>query len=348
MQELKIGQKEYGQRLDKLLKKYLSQASAGFLYKMLRKKNITLNDKKAAGNEILQIGDSVKIYFTEETLEKFRGPKRGVEFETEDEVKRTLSQKGFKNNPEGAYSINAFSEYILYEDEQILLANKPVGMLSQKSTPSDISFVELLHSYLVESGQLQAEDLQHFRPGICNRLDRNTSGILAAGKTVTALQILNQAFADRSLHKYYKCPVFGTVTEETYLEGYLFKNEKTNQVAILKDARKGSQPIKTRFRPLETGKDATLLEVELITGRSHQIRAHLASIGHPLFGDMKYGDGEKNKRLEKQFGLRHQLLHAYKLEIPELPKPLSYLNGRSFEAPPPAVFERVWEAFYKH
>ncbi len=325
MQELKIGQGEYGQRLDKLLGKYLSQAPTGFLYKMLRKKNITLNDKKATGKEILKAGDSVKIYFSENTLEKFRTP----------EKKPVQKISGLPD----------FSKQILYEDEHILLANKPTGMLSQKASPEDVSFVELFHSYLIESGQMKAEDFRHFRPGVCNRLDRNTSGILVAGKTLIGLQILNQAFASRSIHKFYQCPVFGTVPEEIFIEGYLLKDERTNKAAILREPKEGSQPVKTRFRPLEAGRDATLLEVELITGRSHQIRAHLASISHPLFGDGKYGNRKKNELLRKKFGLKHQLLHAYKLEIPKLPGELSYLSGKTFLAPLPEQFQNIWKAY---
>lgn len=320
MKEIKISQTEYGQRLDKLLQKYLSQASSGFLYKMLRKKNITLNKKKATGKEILSQGDKIQIYFSDETFEKFRTPVK------------TVSKANGKLS-------------ILYEDEHILLINKPVGMLSQKAAASDISAVEEITAYLLNSKQLTEAGLQTFRPGICNRLDRNTSGILVAGKTLIGLKTMNQAFADRTIHKYYLCPVHGSLTEPIELDGYLEKNEATNKVKVWKEAGKNRYPIKTKIQPLEKGKVATLLEVELITGKAHQIRAHLAADSHPLFGDFKYGNNKQNSLLKEQFGLTHQLLHAYKLEMPELSGPLAYLSKKSFQAPLPKKFEQIWETY---
>ncbi len=320
MKEIRIGQTEYGQRLDKLLQKYLNQASSGFLYKMLRKKNITLNGRKATGKEILCQGDKIRIYFSDETFEKFRTP-----------VKTVSRAKGNLS--------------VLYEDEHILLINKPAGMLSQKAAASDISAVEEILAYLLHSGQMTEELLQTFRPGICNRLDRNTSGILVAGKTLIGLQTMNQAFADRSLHKYYLCPVHGILTDSIFLEGYLEKNDATNTVKIWKEAENGRTPVQTRLKPLEWGRNATLLEVELITGKAHQIRAHLASVSHPLFGDFKYGNNSQNILLKNQFGLTHQLLHAYRLELPELPGPLAHLSGKSFQAPLPKGFREIWEVY---
>ena len=320
MQEIIISQTEYGQRLDKLLLKYFSLASSGFLYKMLRKKNITLNREKATGKEILQPGDRIQIYFSEETFDKFRKPPQDV------------------SNAKGELSV-------IYEDEHILLINKPVGMLSQKAEPSDVSAVEEITAYLLNSGQLSEESLSTFRPGICNRLDRNTSGILVAGKTLIGLQTMNQAFADRTLHKYYLCPVQGILEKPMKLDGYLEKDETGNKVQIQKESGENRTYVRTNFRPIEKGKDATLLEVELITGKSHQIRAHLATISHPIFGDFKYGNPTLNEQLKNRFGLKHQLLHAYKLEFPKLSGPLTYLSGKSFTAPLPKKFEQIWESY---
>lgn len=320
MQEITIGQKEYGQRLDKLLFKYLNKASSGFLYKMLRKKNITLNKKKASGNEILQMGDTVQIYFSDETFEKFRTPAPSVS-----KKKSRLS--------------------ILYEDEHILLINKPAGMLSQKASPTDVSAVEEITAYLVHSGQITPSTLETFRPGICNRLDRNTSGILAAGKTLIGLQTLNQAFADRSLHKYYLCPVQGLVREFMELDGYLEKDPAGNKVHIEKEPFKNGTYVRTLFQPVAQGRDATLLEVELITGKTHQIRAHLASVSHPIFGDFKYGNPVLNQQLRERFGLKHQLLHAHRLEFPDFQGPLANVSGKSFTAPLPKKFKQIWANF---
>ena len=320
MQEIIISQTEYGQRLDKLLLKYFSLASSGFLYKMLRKKNITLNREKATGKEILQPGDRIQIYFSEETFDKFRKPPQDV------------------SNAKGELSV-------IYEDEHILLINKPVGMLSQKAEPSDVSAVEEITAYLLNSGQLSEESLSTFRPGICNRLDRNTSGILVAGKTLIGLQTMNQAFAERTMHKYYLCPVQGILEKPMELDGYLEKDATGNIVKIKKDSTGGGTYVRTDLRPLETGKKATLLEVKLITGKSHQIRAHLAAISHPIFGDSKYGNPMLNQQLKNSFGLKYQLLHAYKLELPQLSGPLAYLSGKSFTAPLPKEFEEIWESF---
>ena len=252
MRMLTVSKNEAGQRLDKLLAKYLNLAGKSFIYKMMRKKNITLNGKKCDGSEHLTEGDEIKLFLAEETIEKFS------------EVKIQKVQKKKLD--------------IVYEDEHILLINKPSGMLSQKAKETDESLVEYLIDYLLDSGKLKKEDLACFRPSVCNRLDRNTSGIVAAGRSLPGLQIMSEVIKDRSLGKYYVCVVRGIVKGEARIEGWLTKNEKTNQVSIRKEETPGSLPIRTAYRPLVSGNGYTLLEVHLITGRSHQIRAHLASI----------------------------------------------------------------------
>lgn len=315
MREIAIGPLEEGQQLFKMLGKYLNQAPAGFLHKMLRKKNITLNGKKAAGKEILKAGDQVRLFLSEETIEKF----------SSHEI------------------VSAARDFqIIYEDDQVLLVNKPAGLLSQKAEKDDVSLVEQITSYLISEGALSTEDLRSFRPGICNRLDRNTSGIVAAGKTVNGLRELNQMFRDRSLHKFYRCIVWGQVRSEKRIEGYLIKDKKTNQVTV-SDRPEGpeSQPISTAYHPLSCSNGYTLLEVELITGRSHQIRAHLSSIGCPIIGDAKYGNRKINEKMRQRFGLKWQLLHAYRLEMPEKAEGLPKLSGRTFCAEVPKLFENI-------
>ena len=200
MKSITVNKNEAGQRLDKLLGKYLNLAGKGFLYKMMRKKNIVLNGKKCDGSEKLAEGDEIKLFLADETIEKFSEVKI-------QKVKKTKL-------------------HIIYEDEHVLLINKPSGMLSQKAKEQDESLVEYLIDYLLDSGKLTKEDLRSFRPSVCNRLDRNTSGLVAAGCSLAGLQKLSAMFKDRSLHKYYLCVVSGSVKEKKRIEGFLKKDEK--------------------------------------------------------------------------------------------------------------------------
>jgi 23S rRNA pseudouridine955/2504/2580 synthase len=317
MQEIIITANEAGQRFDKLLAKYLNQAPKSFIYKMLRKKNIVLNGKKATGNEQLAIGDSVKLFLADETIEKF----------SKLEIQQTKVQLD-----------------VLYEDENILIVNKPVGMLSQKAEQKDESLVEHVISYLLGSGQLAKEELRKFKPSICNRLDRNTSGLVVAGKSLAGLQEMGALFKERSLKKYYRCLVMGKVSEKQYIKGYLTKDEITNKVSILEKEKKDSLPIETEYEPIWSNDKVTLLEVHLITGRTHQIRAHLASCGHPIIGDYKYGNRKTNDVYKAKYGLESQLLHAYRLEMPTLTGALEAVSKKQFVAPIPKQFARIVEA----
>lgn len=319
MKEIIVKENEAAQRLDKLLGKYLNKAPKSFIYKMLRKKNITLNGKKADGSEKTKVGDLVKIFLSDETFEKFSEP-----------VKVPQKQKSGNNKK---------SLSIVYEDEHILLVNKESGMLVQKANPKDYSLNDAILEYLVEKGEVTEETLKTFKPSICNRIDRNTSGLVAAGKSLLGLQELSRLFKERTLHKYYLCYVAGSVKEKTRVRGYLWKNEKTNQVEIYSKERQDAKPIETEYRPIARGEHTTLLEVELITGRTHQIRAHLASLGHPIVGDLKYGAKAFNDKYKKQCHISSQLLHAYRIEFPKMDGKLTYLSGKEFVAEPPKEFK---------
>lgn len=320
MKEFIINENEAGQRFDKYLAKLLREAPKSFFYKMMRKKNITLNGKKATGNEKLLSGDHVKLFLSDETFEKFSGSIAA---------------------PRAHHVLD-----IIYEDENILLINKPAGMLSQPTDDGTPSLVEYLTGYLLENGSLTEEDLRTFRPSVCNRLDRNTSGLIAAGKSLVGLQTLSEMFKLRELHKYYLCLVEGILDEEKYIKGYLAKDKKSNKVTIYKQEKENALPIETRYFPLENNGKRTLLKVELITGRAHQIRAHLASEGHSVVGDPKYGKTEKK--------LSGQLLHSFQMEFPELTGVLSYLSGKIFTAPVPEIFltklkeEQLEESYYEN
>lgn len=322
MRIVTVTKNEAGQRLDKLLLKYLNLAGKSFIYKMLRKKNITLNAMKCDGSEKLNEGDEIKLFLSDETIEKF-------------------SETKIQN-------VRKVKLSIVYEDEHIILINKPSGMLSQKAEEGDESLVEYLIDYLLSRGEITAEELKTFRPSICNRLDRNTSGIVICGKSLTGLQVMSKVIKERTIEKYYLCVVKGRLDEPQTITGYLFKDEKANQVTVLEQTREGALPIETEYLPLKTGKYFTLLEVKLITGRSHQIRAHLSSIGHPILGDYKYGDETVNKAIRRDYNITSQMLHSYRLVMPkELDEPLSYLEGKEFRADPPKEFS-ILEAELQH
>ena len=344
MREVIISEREEGQRLDRYLEKYMPDAPKSFFYKMMRKKNIVLNGKKVSGSERIQTGDQIKLFLADETIEGFRSGKKAREVDLGaqhlSQAKRPtngaqhLSQakrptNGARQMPlakrlekgarqgkielqQGHYDRNLPPLQIVYEDAQFLVVNKPVGVLSQKADRNDRSIVEQITDYLADNA---ADDT--FRPGICNRLDRNTSGLIVAGKTVRALQDMNKRFKERTICKYYLCVVHGSVSKKQYLKGYLEKDSRTNKVTVRQQPGPNSVPIATEYLPLQQGmyqgESFTLLQVHLITGKSHQIRAHLASIGHPLVGDVKYSTKRASAFDREQLHQRVQLLHAWQL-----------------------------------
>lgn len=323
MREMIIKENDAGRRLDNYLKKYMPGASMSFFYKMLRKKNIVLNGKKASGNERLKEKDCIRLFLSDETIDKFSGKTEGV--------KEYVSSKKLK---------------VIYEDNHILVLNKPAGMLSQKADRKEDSASEYVTGYLLESGGLKEDELKTFHPGVCNRLDRNTSGLIVAGKSLAGLQVMSELFKKRTLEKYYLCLVRGCMKESAHIRGYLKKDERTNRVSIEDSVSPETageyRPVETAYVPLARCPEMTLLRVHLITGRTHQIRAHLAGCGHPLLGDYKYGDKSFNEYYKKRYQIVSQMLHAYELVLPEnMREPLSGLSGQAFYAPVPPVFYKV-------
>ena len=325
MQEIIVTDREEGQSLVHFLTKYLDKAPKSFFYKMMRKKNIVLNEKKAAGNERLKPEDRIRLYLSEQTIAGFRS---GTE-------KKGVSQKE-KKFPKEFRGLS-----VVYEDEEILLVNKPAGVLSQKARPEDVSLVEWLQSHLAK--EVGSQNV--FQAGICNRLDRNTTGLVTAGKTVRSLQYLNRLFKERDLKKYYLCLAEGRITKKERLDGYLKKSESANKVTVCQKKTGDSVRVETEYEPQEhfvwKGKHYTLLKVHLITGKPHQIRAHLASIGAPVVGDPKYGNQKSVQFFKKEFGVCFQLLHAWKLifDSPDY-LPEKY-HGMEWTAPLPEQFETV-------
>ena len=369
MQSVIIRKNQAGQRLDKFLHKYLPNADTGFLYKMLRKKNITLNGKKAAGSEKLEEGDCVDVFFSRETFEKFTGRTESVG----KSASAGRPTSAGRQNPAGKRD-SFTSEYerayrllkgiqVLYEDDDFLFLNKPAGILTQKAKPEDCSLNEWMIGYLLQGNAGLAEELHTFRPSVCNRLDRNTSGIVLCGKSLAGLQFLSRYIKERSLRKFYHTICVGELREAARIQGYLRKDGKTNKVSISgqrkkddsrqdflgervfrgqdygRDRESAQDYIETSYVPLNARGGYTYLEVELITGKPHQIRAHLASMGHPLIGDFKYGEEKSNRRVKREFGLQHQLLHACRIVFPETaPGVGAILSRRTFTAPEPELF----------
>ena len=310
MREIIINKNEAGQRFDKLLFKYFNAAPASFVYKMLRKKNITLNNKKSDGKDKLAVGDCVKIFMTDETIDKFRSS---------------------KNIEASGKATHKFSLDVVYEDENVIIVNKPAGVLSQKAKKNDISMNEYIIEYLLDTKQLSENELETFKPGICNRLDRNTSGLLIAGKSLLGLQVMSDMLKDRTFGKYYITVVSGEINGKTKIKGYLTKDSKYNKVKIYDKPLKESSYIETEYECLKTNGRYTILKVKLITGKPHQIRAHLASVRHPIIGDTKYGRADINEIFRKKCGVKYQLLHAWQLKFDEMPDELKKLKQKTFE-----------------
>ena len=351
MKEIKIDSNSAGKRLDKFLGSYFSECSMSFLYKMLRKKNITLNGKKADGQEKLGKDDTISVYFSDETFEKFAN--KHVKAASTEDVD-VLSE--FENAYKKYQNID-----IIYEDDHILLVNKPAGILSQKAEKNDVSMNEWLIGYLLSTGLISQDSLATFRPSVCNRLDRNTSGILICSKSLCGAQKMAEILKDRSLHKYYRTIVIGSMNEDASISGYLYKDEKRNTVKLFDKIPKGKNikesdfsQIRTSYQIINKGTYSgnnekillTELEVLLHTGKTHQIRAHLSSIGHPIIGDSKYGNSKVNGLIKKEFGLKYQLLHAYRLEFPQIDGELSHLSGKTIVANVPSLYNKIEDKIF--
>lgn len=370
MKEITVTEKNAGGRLDKMIFRYLDKASQGFVYKMLRKKNITLNDRKAAGSEILQPGDIIRLYLSDETIARFRSGLSVKAGREADSAKRKGSGQTDNKKPENASRVKRsfnLKAMIVYEDENIIAINKPAGLLSQKASSDDTSVNDLLLEYIPKD--------EMFTPGVVNRLDRNTSGIILAGKNPASQRELSRAIKARDITKIYLALVMGdvssgelpetdsdsreyiadasgkdTVTEQndsgrewTFKESYLTKDPKTNTVKISDEQEEGADRIVTGFRKAGGNGSVTLLEVDLVTGRPHQIRAHMAFLSHPVAGDTKYGDAEFNSYFKEKYGVRSQMLHAFRLEFEGMQGILEGLNGLKIEAPAPPLLRKVLE-----
>lgn len=316
MQERIIGTNDAGQRLDKFLTKAFPDLPFSLLYKSVRTKKIKVNRKRAVPSQILAAGDCLQLFLRDELLGNLERTEKGSLL------------AGIRLRPT-----------VLYEDENILLLNKPVGLSVHEDEGNKINNLLLqLQAYLFEKGEYDPDNEQSFSPALCNRIDRNTAGIVIAAKNAEALRVMNEMIKQRRIDKFYLCAVHGhPVPESATRSAYLLKNADENTVRIYdKDPPKGALSIKTRYRTLATAGELSLLEVELLTGRTHQIRAHMAHLGHPLLGDGKYGIN----RLDRARGYQHQALCSYRLRFSfgDEGGALSYLSGKEFSLTPDAVW----------
>lgn len=304
-------------------------------------KNIILNDKRAEGRELLQPGDRVTLWLADETILKFGGYLPGRE------GNESLPLETYRKAYEQLQGIS-----VLYEDDHVLILDKPAGILTQQARAGDMSLNEWMIGYLLETNALDVSELRLFKPSVCNRLDRNTGGLVLCGKSLPGSQALSELIRSRAVRKFYRALCAGTFIsgDAAEIQGFLQKNPRTNRVTV--SFQGPGDYIRTLYRPLAQyrvssvpgdGKDLLFseLEVELITGKTHQIRAHLAAEGHPLVGDGKYGDARINQLFRQRFHLQRQLLQACCLEFPALEGTLAPLGGRSIEAPLPADYESV-------
>ena len=306
MRSITVGRNDAGQRLDKFLSKAVKGLPMSLLYKYIRTKKIKVNRARTQQSYMLCEGDEIQLFIREEF---FASPE-------------TDQSALFRIRPK----LN-----ILYEDEQILLLNKRPGVLVHEDTAAaENTLIMHVKAYLAQNGEYDPEAEQSFAPALCNRIDRNTGGIVIAAKTAEALRIMNEKIRNDELRKFYLCAVHGCPKpRRATLTGWLKKNSEDNLVEISDVRKPGFKEIITKYRVLSEREDKSLLEVELVTGRTHQIRAHLAHVGHPLVGDGKYGVN----RNDREKGYKHQALYAFRLEFAfrEDSGALQYLNGRRFE-----------------
>ncbi len=296
MKSFVANENDAGQRLDKYILK-IADIPKGLLYKYLRTGHIKVNKKKKDGNYVLLPGDTI-AFFIDDSF--FKGAKEEQEFANSD-----------------------FSLDVVFENEDILIINKPAALKSQPDKKGEAALSEYVKAYLKDKGEYNPLLENTFSPAICNRLDVNTSGLIIAAKNAEALRIINEKIKNREIKKFYRCIVSGTPEKKSdILTGYIIKDKAKNVSEIIKTEKKGALYVKTGYKVLKSNEKNSLLEVELFTGRSHQIRAHMASIGHPLLGDFKYGGGKGTQKL-----CAFRLLFDFTADSGKL----DYLKGKVFE-----------------
>ena len=314
MRILEVNQNDAGQRLDKFLSKSLKSMPTSLMYKLIRTKKIKVNRKRAEPKQMLEMGDTVQCFISEEF------------FETEKTSDALLAVKPKLD--------------ILYEDENIMLINKPVGVLCHEDTEGNSNtLIFHVQAYLAQSGEYDLSAEQSFAPSLCNRIDRNTSGIVIAAKNAAALRDMNERIKCGEVKKKYLCAVHGSPKKkESTEEAYLVKDSKTNTVRIYTEKNKpqGAKRIKTGYRLIAEKNGLSLLEIRLYTGRTHQIRAHMEYLGNSLVGEGKYGQNARDREL----GYKHQALCSYSVtfDFDEKGSVLDYLSSKSVHISPEKIY----------
>lgn len=322
MVKITVEKNEDNQRLDRFLRKYMKSAPLSLIYKLIRK-DVKVNGKRAREDYVLAGGDEIVIYMSPEELDGYRVRKETVR-----------SRRQFK---------------IAYEDENILAAEKPFGLLTHGDrTEKKNHLANQVLSYLTEKGEYDPRTERTFTPAPANRLDRNTTGLVLFGKNGEALRELNRMIREKGyVSKYYITIAKGNVREPLILRDKMEKDGATNTIRVKSEGEEGGKLMETIARPLANVPGYTLLEVELITGRTHQIRAHLAKAGHPIIGDAKYGNPQVNRMIEKKYGLSTQFLHAYRLYFESGSGILGYLAGTEIRSELPENLKKIKEDIFK-